>query len=92
MSLTKENDKKYIANTYKRFDLEIVRASGSFAYDDAGNEYIDLATGIAVNSFGACDGEWLKAVTEQLSLVAHTSNLYYTSPAVKLAQLLCERT
>ncbi|MBQ8289533.1 MAG: aminotransferase class III-fold pyridoxal phosphate-dependent enzyme [Clostridia bacterium] len=92
MSLTKENDKKYIANTYKRFDLEIVRASGSFAYDDAGNEYIDLATGIAVNSFGACDGEWLKDVTEQLSLVAHTSNLYYTSPAVKLAQLLCERT
>ncbi len=92
MSETKINDSLYVANTYKRFDLEIERASGSFAYGADGKEYIDLSTGIAVNSFGACDAEWLAAVTEQLSRVAHTSNLYYTDPQVRLAKLLCERT
>lgn len=85
-------DKEYIANTYGRFDLEIVKGEGSKLYDEKGKEYIDLGTGIAVNSFGACDPVWKQAVIDQLNKINHTSNLYYSIPQAKLAQKLCERT
>lgn len=91
MSIT-ENDKKYIANTYARFPVELVSGKGALLKDSNGKEYIDLGAGIAVNVFGAADDEWKSAVTEQLSKLSHTSNLYYSEPCSTLAKMLCERT
>ena len=88
----KQKDKQYIANTYGRFDLHLVSGKGSLVYDDEGREYIDMATGIAVNTFGVADEAWTAAVTEQLSKIQHTSNLYYSTPCIQLAELLCLRT
>ncbi len=88
----KNLDKEYVAGTYGRFDLEIVSGKGSLIYDINGKEYIDLATGIAVNTFGVADNEWINAITEQLNKVQHTSNLYYSEPCAILAKMLCERT
>ena len=85
-------DRNYIANTYARFPIEIVKGKGSLCYDTNGKEYIDCGTGIAVNTFGFCDKEWVDAVTKQLNLFQHTSNLYYQEPNVLLAKKLCERT
>ncbi len=92
MNNCKENDKNYIAPTYARFDLEITRGQGSLVYDENGKEYIDLSTGIAVNTFGHCDKEWIDAITEQINKFQHTSNLYYSSPCATLARELCLRT
>lgn len=92
ISDTKRKDKEFIANTYGRFDIEIVSGDGSYVYDDKGKKYIDLATGIAVNTFGVCDKEWIAAVSEQLGRFQHTSNLYYSSPMANLAELLCKKT
>lgn len=88
----KELDKEYVAGTYARFPLTIVKGKGSTVWDDAGKKYIDLSTGIAVNSFGIADGEWMAAVTKQLGSLQHMSNLYYTEPCAELAQMLCQRT
>ena len=88
----KEKDKTYVANTYGRFDLQIVRGEGSLLYDETGKEYVDLATGIAVNTLGVNDDGWKNAVIAQLSMVQHTSNLYYSEPCVSLAETLCART
>ena len=85
-------DKQYVANTYARFPVCIKEGHGSLLYDEAGKEYIDLGTGIAVNTFGASDPEWVAAITEQAGKLAHISNLYYTEPCAKLAEALCERT
>lgn len=85
-------DRTYVANTYARFNLNLVRGKGSLLFDDKGNEYIDLATGIAVNTFGVCDEEWKSAVIAQLNTLTHTSNLYYTEPCANLAKVLCQRT
>ena len=85
-------DKQYVANTYNRFPVELVRGEGSYAWDNDGKRYIDMGSGIAVNSFGFCDKEWQRAVTEQLSTLQHTSNLYYTEPCARLAEQLCGRT
>ena len=88
----KPSDKEYVASTYGRFDLEIVSGKGSYVYDEKGKEYIDMATGIAVNTFGLCDEEWINAVNEQLTRYQHVSNLYYSEPCVRLAELLAKRT
>jgi acetylornithine/N-succinyldiaminopimelate aminotransferase len=85
-------DQTYVANTYNRFPVEIVRGSGSVVWDQNGKEYIDMGSGIGVTAFGIADAQWQAAVTEQLGKVQHMSNLYYTEPCAKLAQLLCERT
>ena len=88
----KELDAQYIAPTYARFPVCLVKGKGSIVYDDCGKEYIDLTTGIAVNTFGYSDEEWVTAVQSQLTKLQHTSNLYYSEPCAKLAQVLCERT
>ncbi|MBQ3527986.1 MAG: aspartate aminotransferase family protein [Clostridia bacterium] len=89
---TIEKENKYIAGTYKRFPLEIAGGKGSIAVDSDGKEYIDLASGIAVNTFGYSDPEWTAAVTKQLTTLQHTSNLYYTDPCCTLAEILCTKT
>jgi len=85
-------DKTYIANTYARFPLALVKGKGSLVWDADGKEYIDLSTGIAVNTFGIADDVWIAAVTAQLGTLQHMSNLYYTEPCAQLAQELCCRT
>ena len=91
MSIT-SNDKQFVTNTYARFPIELVSGKGAILKDSNGKEYIDLGSGIAVNIFGVADDEWQKAVTHQLSVLPHTSNLYYSEPCSTLAELLCERT
>ena len=88
----KSTDKEFVANTYGRFDIELTHGSGSYLYDINGKEYIDLASGIAVNTFGISDSEWVEAVTEQLKKCQHVSNLYYSEPCASLAKILCNRT
>lgn len=88
----KNKDSKYIANTYARFPLEIVKGEGSVCYDENGKKYIDLSTGIAVNTFGFCDKAWQEAIVNQIGTLQHTSNLFYTNPCADLAEMLCEKT
>lgn len=85
-------DHQYVANTYKRFPVEIVSGHGSVVTDRDGKDYIDLGTGIAVNAFGMGDAQWQEAVIDQIHKFQHTSNLYYTEPCARLARLLCEKT
>ena len=87
-----EKDKQFVANTYARFPVEIVSGKGSYLYSADGKEYIDLGSGIGVTAFGIADDIWTKAVSEQLYKVQHTSNLYYTEPCARLAEILCNRT
>ncbi len=87
-----ELDQRYIANTYARFPVVLKHGKGSLVYDENEREYIDLSTGIAVNTFGFADDSWQTAVTAQLGTLQHTSNLYYSEPCARLASLLCEKT
>ena len=92
MSYLQNLDKQYVAGTYNRFPVEIVSGKGSVVTDTDGKEYIDMGTGIGVTAFGVADEEWKGAVIAQLSRVQHTSNLYYTEPCVKVAELLSAKT
>ncbi len=85
-------DNLYVANTYARFPVDLVKGEGCLYFNSDGKEYIDMGTGIGVTAFGACDKEWKNAVIGQLNKLQHTSNLYYTEPCANLAKLLCEKT
>lgn len=89
---TKELDNQYVAHAYGRFDVALTKGQGSTLYNENGKKYIDFGSGIGVTAFGINDPVWTKAVEEQLHRVQHTSNLYYTAPCAKLAQLLCEKS
>ena len=92
MTELKKMDQAYVAGTYARFPLEIVSGKGSVVKDENGKEYIDMGSGIGVTAFGIADDVWQQAVIGQLGKVQHTSNLYYTQPCAKLAQMLCQKT
>lgn len=85
-------DKNRIASTYGRHDMVASSGKGARCYDADGNAYIDFTAGIGVNSLGYCDEGWIKAVTDQLNRLQHCSNLYYSEPQAKVADMLTSRT
>ncbi len=85
-------DQEYIVGCYGRFPAVLVKGQGAKVWDENGKEYLDLGSGIGVNSLGYCDPEWVKAVSDQAAALQHTSNLYYTTPDIALAQKLCGET
>ena len=87
-----KKSKKYVANTYARFDLLLESGNGSKLKDSDGKEYIDLGSGIGVNSLGYNNKNCIKAINNQLNKLQHTSNLYYNKPYIELAEKLCSIT
>src|SRR5438477_8905432 len=74
--------------SYARLPVEFVRGAGSRLWDDEGNEYLDFLCGISVTSLGHCHPRVVAAASDQLGRLMHVSNLYYTEPAMRLAQRL----
>jgi len=87
---TPELADRYLMQTGRRLPVTFVRGRGCLVYDDAGNEYLDLVAGIAVNLLGHAHPEVAAAVARQAKTLIHTSNLYYTEPQVELARRLVE--
>ena len=56
-----------------------------YLYDTDGKEYLDFYAGVAVTSLGHADPDWVAAITEQASKVAHISNLFYNEVAGRCA-------
>ncbi len=83
---------RYLMQTYTRQPLSIVRGRGTKVYDLEGREYLDFVGGIAVNILGHGHPDLVRAIQRQAAQLIHTSNLYYTEPQVKLAQMLVEHS
>ncbi|MDD2216015.1 MAG: acetylornithine/succinylornithine family transaminase, partial [Eubacteriales bacterium] len=84
----KELDKNNAIQNYGRYDVAFTYGEGSYLYDSEGKEYLDFSSGIGVASVGYSDPHWVKSVCDQVSRLAHVSNLYYTEPYVRLAERL----
>lgn len=87
-----KRDQQYIAHTYNRFPVSIVRGKGAVGYDPEGKEYIDFTSGIGVNCMGFADEGWADAVSAQAHTLQHISNLYYSAPAAAVGEWLCKYT
>ena len=83
---------QYIMHTYGRFPVAIDHGEGATLYDPEGHAYIDFASGIGVTSLGYGNPKWVEAITAQAKKLGHVSNLFYTEPAARLAEILCQRT
>jgi acetylornithine/N-succinyldiaminopimelate aminotransferase len=88
----KQLTERYIFNTYKRYPLAIQRARGSWVWDDKGRKYLDFFSGLAVSGVGHNMPGVVAAIKAQAGKLLHTSNLYYTEPAGRLAEQLCKRS
>lgn len=88
----KRMDQEKIVGSYARYDLVADHGKGAICVDEDGKEYIDFTAGIGVNSLGFCDDGWIRAVTKQLKKLQHASNLFYTEPQTRVADILTERT
>jgi predicted acetylornithine/succinylornithine family transaminase len=81
-------ESQYVIGTYARNPVEFVRGEGCRLWDADGNEYLDFLGGISVVQIGHAHPAWLEAVTEQAARLAHVGNLFYTEPAIRLAERL----
>ncbi|MGJ8691004.1 MAG: aspartate aminotransferase family protein [Thalassotalea sp.] len=77
---------------YAPSEIIPVRGLGSRVWDQADNEYIDFAGGIAVNCLGHCHPAIVNALTEQGQKLWHVSNIMTNEPALKLANNLVKST
>jgi len=82
-------DKQYVLQTYNRNYTNFVKGEGSTLFDEDGNDYIDFASGIAVNSVGHNNPTLVKALQEQVAKIIHISNLQVIEPQAKLAERIC---
>ena len=88
MSIASRGDAVMMAN-YPPRPLALVRGEGCWVWDDAGNRYLDLVGGIAVVVLGHGHPAPTRALAEQAAVLGHVSNLYWSEPAVALAERLC---
>jgi predicted acetylornithine/succinylornithine family transaminase len=76
--------------SYARFGVEFVRGRGTRLWDGEGNEYLDFLCGISVTNLGHCHPRVVQALREQAGELMHVGNLFYTAPAMRLAERLSQ--
>ena len=86
MMTLEELDKQYVLQTYARDYTNFVEGKGATLYDESGNDYIDFASGIAVNSVGHGNEKLTRAICEQAKRIIHISNLQVIEPQARLAE------
>ena len=83
---------QYVANTYSRYPVLLVRGKGTRVWDLEGEEYLDFVSGLAVCNLGHCHPRVVKAIQDQAEKLIHISNFYYIEPQIQLASLLCKHS
>jgi predicted acetylornithine/succinylornithine family transaminase len=81
-------ERESVVASYARFPVEFVRGEGARLWDAEGREHLDFLCGISVTNIGHCHPAVVAAVREQAGRLMHVSNLFYTEPAMRLAQRL----
>lgn len=89
---TIEKFNSHVAQSYGRYPLAMKKGQGRRCVDENGKEYVDLGSGIGVNSLGFCDEKWADAVCSQVRSLQHNSNYYYTEVQAEFAEKLCNAT
>jgi acetylornithine/N-succinyldiaminopimelate aminotransferase len=83
-------ESRYVMPTYAKSPVEFVRGEGARLWDADGREYLDFFAGLSVHNAGHCHPAITGAIADQAARLAGVSNLYYTEPAMRLAERLAE--
>jgi len=88
LSELQELERTSVVPSYARSPVQFVRGEGAWLWDDEGNEYLDFLCGISVTNLGHCHPRVVAAIRDQAGQLMHVSNLFYTEPAMRLAERL----
>ena len=83
-----EKSDRYIFGTYTRSPIVLARGEGMRVWDSDGKEYLDFVSGIAVLNVGHLHPRVIEAIQKQSRELMHVSNLFYSEPQIRLAELL----
>lgn len=83
---------RYVAHTYGRYPIAMVRGEGCRLWDADGNQYLDMVSGLAVCNLGHADSDIARAIAEQARTLLHVSNLYHIPQQAQLAQAIVEKS
>ena len=86
----KQLEQEYLLQNYSRYPLVLHRGKGCYVYDVEGRRYLDLISGIGVNSLGYAHPRITKVIRQQAGLLLHCSNLYYHEYQGKLAERIAK--
>ena len=81
-----------VLGTYARKNISFSKGKGCYLYDLKGEQYLDFASGIAVNSLGHCHEHLVKIIQEQSKKLWHVSNMFVIPVQEKLAKRLTDCT
>ena len=88
----KEMESKYYMHAANRYPMVLEKGKGTKVWDTSGNEYLDFTSGWAVNNVGHSNEIVAEAIEEQAKTLLQTSNVFYTIPQLKLAEILIENS
>jgi predicted acetylornithine/succinylornithine family transaminase len=92
LSELRELERTSVIYSYARMPVEFVRGEGTRLWDAEGNEYLDFLCGISVTNVGHCHPQVVEAIRQQVGQLMHVGNLFYTEPAMRLAERLTQRS
>jgi 4-aminobutyrate aminotransferase len=87
-----EKDKEYYIQGYERVPVVFTEGKGTILKDIEGKEYIDCFAGIAVSNVGHAHERLVKAATEQMTKLIHTSGRFFNIPQTKLVEKIAQIT
>lgn len=82
---------EHMMDNYGAPHRALVSGNGARVIDDAGNEYLDLLGGIAVNALGHAHPAVVEAVQRQVAQLGQVSNFFAAGPTVRVAGELVRR-
>jgi len=85
-----DEGEQYLLHTYNRYQIVLDKGEGVYLYDLDGKEYLDFCAGIAVFALGYGNKAYNDALKGQIDKLLHTSNYYYSKPAIDAAKRLVE--
>lgn len=83
-----EKANECLMHTYVPLPIIITHGEGSCLFDENNKKYIDFTSGIGVSSVGYNNKKLNEAILNQLNSFAHLSNIFLSTPTVKLANKL----
>ena len=92
MKITRKTFDEVMIPCYKPMDMLMVKAHGSYMYDDRGERYLDLTAGIAVNCLGHTPKDVQKIIRKQSQELIHISNIFTNNKTLELASKLVALT
>ena len=82
----------YLAKNYNRKKISFKHGKGSYLFSTDGKKYLDMLSGIAVNSLGHAHPKLIKTIRDQSKKLWHVSNAFQIPEGEKLAKKLCQKT